>query len=407
MLTITPPARPRSAEEIRVGAVTEQADGTWLASLSLPEWPDHAASLRVWAPTHRELEHQMATWRKAAVPLQELAAALVVNDDARAAAPLTQLAALAPRLRLWAIEAYQRWPQDTTAQTVLGLCCVALGRRKEAFFHLLRAGSRWQAESPRGLLLGAAAMQLLGDAASARAMLTALRRLVETARIANIVRHFTHHVVWTRPDLLRHVRGVVQVGANVGDEADCWAALGVRSLIAFEPVPEAFTRLCANLRRYAPAGSHWQPVQLAVADRCGQLEFWQGKETGNSSFFELHPDRSEFHRKNQHARRIVVPTTTLDTWFDEHPGMLADHNLMFLDVQGAEHLVIEGARRSLRSIDYVVMELSEAEIYTGTWTIARMDALMASCGFDKVAQEPNGFPEQVDALYMRRGAPRD
>ncbi len=407
MLTITPLAPPRVPTENRTGATTEQADGSWATSVPLPAWPDRAASLPVWAPTHRELERQLATWRQAAAPLQELAAALVVNDEARAAAPLTRLTALAPRLRLWAIEAYQRWPEDTTAQTVLGLCCVALGRRKEAFFHLLRAGSRWHAESPRGLLLGAAAMQLLGDAAAARVMLTALRRLVETARIANIVRHFTHHVVWTRPDLLRHVRGVIQVGANVGDEADCWAALGVRSLLAFEPVPDAFARLCVNLRRHAPAGSRWQPVQLAVADRCGELEFWQGRETGNSSFLELHPERSEFHRKNQHSRRIVVPTTTLDTWFDEHPGELAAHNLMFIDVQGAEHLVIEGARRCLRSIDYVVMELSEAEIYTGTWTIAQMDALMASCGFDKVAQEPNGFPEQVDALYVRRDAPRD
>lgn len=384
----------------------EQPDGSWTTTCPLPQWPGTNACLRLGAATHGGLQQLLGRLEPSLQTLQELAAALAANDLRGAAAPFAALQTVAVDLRAPLIDAYHQWPDAAVNQAALGLVCLAAGRSKEAEFHLLRAGSRFCSDAPHGLLIGAAALQLVGEAAAARRMLAVLRRLVDTARIAGICRRFHPHVVWTRPDLLRHVRGVLQVGANVGDESECWSALGMRNLIAFEPVPSAFATLQDNLQRHAPEGATWTAVPLAVADRCGEFEFWQGLQTGNSSFFELHPTRSEFHQRNRHDRRIVVTTTTLDDYFAGRDDLVGQHNLMFIDVQGAEHLVILGAKRCLSRIDYVVMELSEAEIYTGTKSIAAMDELMAQHDFDKVAQLPNGFPEQVDALYARRGAPQ-
>lgn len=406
--------RPARASALPTNAIAdpdlagrEESDGTWSMDLALPRWPARDAKLSVWAPSHRALQEQVGLWRPLLAPLQDLALALVENDARAARLPFSQLAECAARLRSNAIEAYVRQPQATVGQCILGLICLAMGRRNEAYFHLLRAGSNWQQGATRGLLLGAGAMHLVGDDLAARTMLAALRRGMEIARISAICASFAPHVMWSRPDLLRHVRGVVQVGASVGDEAGQWRALGVREWLAFEPDPRAYASLVDTLRRETPPGSRWCAVPLVVSDRCGAVEFWQGEQSGNSSLFDLHPERSAFHHANRHAGKIELQATTLDAYFAAQPALLERFNLLFVDVQGAEHLVIEGGRRSLRSIDYVCMELSETEIYVGSWSIARMDALMLSCGFDKVAQSPNGFPEQVDALYARRGAPRD
>lgn len=48
---------------------------------------------------------------------------------------------------------------------------------------------------------------------------------------------------------LRHVRGVVHVGANTGQERDLYAAFGLR-VAWIEPIPEVFERLQSNIASF-------------------------------------------------------------------------------------------------------------------------------------------------------------
>lgn len=406
MLTIPRP------EAVALPEPVESDGGRWQVRVAVGE----RGAAHVVAPTQRQVVRDANALRTAAPALERLHRALTANDVVTARDALAKLSSEAAALRRVLIAGYLDEPSCTATQTMLGLTCLAAGRLREARFHLLRAvpgqpeqfavgrglrGFRWHPEAAAAALVAGVAMQAVGEAEAARDLLALLREQVEVARIAAICRDFPNHVLWRRPDVLRHVRGVVQVGANVGDEAPCWRDLGIRHLLAFEPVPAAYDTLCATLTQHAPPSADWRALPLAVADRAGSLPFWEGEQTGNSSFLELHPERSEFHQQNRHAHRITVETTTLDRFFASAPELLREHNLIFMDVQGTEHLVIEGALHSLQAFDFVCMELSETEIYRDSWTVDRMDALMHSKGFVKIAAEPNDWPEQLDAIYAR------
>jgi len=392
------------------------ADGTRVAVTAVPEGGDLLPEVRV-STRHADAERSaLDALAPVLARLAPLAAALLELRSDTIALAAEGLARFAPAVLGTLRDSHLAAPDHLPTQRALALCCAAAGRTGEAMFHLLRAipgqyhmlavGPRPELlrahpTAHRAVVLAANAARWLGRAELGKRLLVAWRTQLDVARTAEITATFPPHVLWRRPDLVRTIRGVVQVGANVGDELPCWGRLGIRTLVAFEPVPAAYEELVRTAAAHAPADADWRTVPVAISDERGTLPFWVGEQTGNSSFLELHPERSAFHQQNRHAHRIEVPTVTLDDWFAAEPAALAACNLLYIDVQGVEHRVLAGARRSLRAFDLLVLELSETEIYAGSWTAPRMDALLAELGFRRVDSAPNGFPEQLDAIYAR------
>ncbi len=393
-----------------------EADGTRVAVATVPGGGELLPDVRI-SSRHADAERSALDALTPVLPrLGALANALLELRPDTVAAAVHDLAPFATTALQALRDSHLAAPDHLPTQRALALCCVAAGRAGEAVFHLFRAipgqyhmlavGPRPELlrvhpEAHRAVVLAANASRCLGRADLGKRLLVAWRTQLDVARTAEITATFPPHVLWRRPDIVRTIRGVVQVGANVGDELPCWGRLGIRTLVAFEPVPAAYEALVATTASHAPAGADWRTVPVAISDERGTLPFWVGEQTGNSSFLELHPDRSAFHKQNRHAHRIDVPTVTLDDWFGSEPAVLAACNLLYIDVQGVEHRVLVGARRSLRAFDFVVLELSETEIYAGSWTAPRMDALMVELGFRRIDAAPNGFPEQLDAIYAR------
>ena len=73
-----------------------------------------------------------------------------------------------------------------------------------------------------------------------------------------------------------------------------------------------------------------------------------------------------------------------------------------MDVQGAEHLVIEGASNLLKYIKYIFMEVSYEEIYLGTILFEDMVVFMKSKGFSLLEHtiSPHNH-NQGDCLFGR------
>lgn len=391
-------------------------DDRWSARASLDAECPWLPDVQLWALLERDL---VAHCRRLDPVLQQLrvfAKALHERDGDAASGHAARLREDGAAVRELLIASYLQDPEHLGTQRALGLLCLALGRLGEGRFHLLRAipgqyqlfavgpriaELRAHPAAPQQVLLVAAALEWCGDAEHARELLAALRRQLDVLRMAARCTGFPDHVLWRHPELLVHVRGVLQVGANVGDEMPCWGALGIGKLVAFEPVPAAFAVLQGAMQKHRPAQASWFGEPIAVGERVGTLPFWLGEQTGNSSFLELHPERSAYHRQNRHARCIEVKTTTLDAFAAAHPERVADCNLLFMDVQGTEHLVLAGARAMLAHIDFVVLEMSDTEIYAGSWTAPRMDALLRELGFVEFDRARGCFPEQFDAIYVR------
>jgi len=128
----------------------------------------------------------------------------------------------------------------------------------------------------------------------------------------------------------------VDVGAHFGEYTVLAARLvGARgSVHAFEPQPDTFALLERNVA--ANCAGQVTLNRCAVADREGEALFWERTEPASSSLAGRgEPDP-------QVRRRYPVPLRTLDGYCDRL-GFRPD--LIKADVEGAERLVLLGARR--------------------------------------------------------------
>lgn len=124
----------------------------------------------------------------------------------------------------------------------------------------------------------------------------------------------------------------VDIGANVGGYALAVAAMAGRSasVLAIEPQPTVFERLCDNIR--LNPGHPVKAVSCAVADVDGEVRLFIDRanrgETG-----------VRYVRQGGGARGISVPAKTLLTLL--HDEGLRRVDAVKLDVEGAEDLILE------------------------------------------------------------------
>lgn len=129
---------------------------------------------------------------------------------------------------------------------------------------------------------------------------------------------------------------VFDVGANHGIWSMLAANRGAR-VHAFEPVPELVERLRRHAQRNDAVGMVIN--QVAVGAQNGSLPFFAVRE-GNTG-------ASSFVRRGAADVEIRVPVMTLDGYVEsQHIGHV---DLIKIDVEGAELLVLEGARGLLSS----------------------------------------------------------
>ena len=125
---------------------------------------------------------------------------------------------------------------------------------------------------------------------------------------------------------------VFDVGANVGDKAAVFLALGAH-VVAFEPQP-----VCAKtLRKRFVGNRNLEVVEEGVADEPGELSMSVCASAKTISTFS--PDWKEGRfRDFRWDEEIVVPVTTLDEAIERF-GM---PSFVKIDVEGFEESVLEG-----------------------------------------------------------------
>jgi FkbM family methyltransferase len=145
---------------------------------------------------------------------------------------------------------------------------------------------------------------------------------------------------------------VWDVGAHVGYHTLCFAALvgASGSVTAFEPNASNLERLRQNIARNPDLQPRVRVEPCALSDRDGVDRFFHtprvddGTSSGSTLGAALiSATRADFEAQH-HA---TVPTARADSMV--RAGLLPRPALVKVDVEGAEALVLEGARETLRS----------------------------------------------------------
>lgn len=196
-------------------------------------------------------------------------------------------------------------------------------------------------------------------------------------------------------------RTVWDVGAHFGYHTLCFAQLVGESgrVFAFEPNPANLHRLRLHLERNTELAKRIVVVPKAAAAQDGHttLVFSDEVETGESSCSyvdgALLPRTPETYSQ---FRQQTVPTVTLDSFLDS--GCSAPPSVVKIDVEGAEWLVLQAARRLLATqAPTLLIEVHNIRL------MFEVQRLLASSGYElELVGQAHATPSRC--FVLARGA---
>lgn len=200
-------------------------------------------------------------------------------------------------------------------------------------------------------------------------------------------------------------KGVIVVGAHWAEEHNEFLKCGIKGFVYIEPSKESFremvrTSFCFNLPEgsipewvFNSGNSYLSDYQgdigviavtnfnVACAEKEGNMVMYVSHQNQGQSNSLLKP---ELHTK-QHPEIIfddaeVVKVVTLDSL----PIKKEEYDFLYMDVQGAEGLVLKGATETLKHIKVIYTEVNRGQTYSGNMEIEEMDRFLSDYGFKRV-----------------------
>jgi FkbM family methyltransferase len=199
----------------------------------------------------------------------------------------------------------------------------------------------------------------------------------------------------------KDIKGIIQIGASSGQQLKLFIHNNVKDMILFEPCDKSFVELQETAKQY----EEFANITLSnyiLSNKKEDVKFFIGQNEHNSSLLDLHPNRPGLHKAiNNHDRYEIKKSISLDEYFIETKINSELYNFLFIDVQGAEHIVLEGCSKTLKHIKYIYLEVSFAEIYAGTLLYPDMVKYLSTLGFDIVWVDTTGHMNQGDVLFKK------
>lgn len=194
-------------------------------------------------------------------------------------------------------------------------------------------------------------------------------------------------------------RGVLHLGAHLGEEAPAYADAGVERVLWVEGNPDLMPGLQAAISPY-PAQ---RAVQAVISDEDGQdVVLHVASFTMSSGILPMtghhrhYPSIVEVGQ--QRAISITADTLLRREGEDGHPYDMAN-----IDLEGAELLALRGMPNLLPTLKWIYMEVYFEELHAGDGMIDSVDSFLGDRGFSRVATE-NTQRGWGDALYVRNQA---
>jgi FkbM family methyltransferase len=200
----------------------------------------------------------------------------------------------------------------------------------------------------------------------------------------------------------RQIKTILDVGANKGQFArEIRQLFPYATLHCFEPLAGEYEQLQKNLSLYPNCFQH----RMALGNENGETIINRNEFSASSSLLpisERHLDSFPY-AKNTLEERISI--RRLDDIFD---SLQPKPNIVLkIDVQGFEDAVLDGAKKSLKNICAIIIEVSYLELYKGQKLSREIITRLQASGFMHIgdllyANDPStGLRLQGDAVLIR------
>jgi FkbM family methyltransferase len=191
-------------------------------------------------------------------------------------------------------------------------------------------------------------------------------------------------------------RGIIHIGAYEGKDLKRYPAPDTAKILLIEANPKAVEHLQANFAdkpniiiSQTAIANHNTPVTLNLTS----IE-------SNSSIFPLSGYR-EIYPNLKVTQEITLESRSLDTLLSELNLRPVDFNFLYLDIQGAELLALQGAPQLLKHIEAIYTTVSYEDLFEGAALIDEVDAFLAEHHFVRIAEANPYHPSWGEVFYLR------
>ena len=173
---------------------------------------------------------------------------------------------------------------------------------------------------------------------------------------------------------------VLDVGGNIGDYCSTFAkAVGSSGQVhSFEPVPSTFDRLRATISHEGLNNVTLNKV--AVTDEPGEIEIHMPGDDHARPSIQKHTRES--WDRNEPIHSFPCEATTIDGYIQANSITSVD--FLKIDVEGAEHLVLQGAKQLLKNQGPILFfEMWDSYMRDFGNTVEDFGELLHEAGYDK------------------------
>lgn len=191
-------------------------------------------------------------------------------------------------------------------------------------------------------------------------------------------------------------KGVLHVGANVGEEAPVYLELGIKRQVWIEANPEIYEKLKANISSNSEA--------VALLNCIGDIQnenvvFHVSNNEGQSSSILELGTHAIVHPSVTYIQEIKMKAVRIDTL---RPEILEGLDLLNIDLQGAELKALKGMGELLCQFNWAYLEVNKEELYVGCALIGEIDDYLAKYDLQRVETHWAGNTGWGDAFYVRK-----
>lgn len=209
-----------------------------------------------------------------------------------------------------------------------------------------------------------------------------------------------------RKKLLHHfgITKILDVGANTGQYAMQLRQIKfVGDIISFEPINSVFNILKKNLAH----DPKFTAKNYALGDKNEIKSINISKNFAASSFFSRARHLEELAKHTEYVSEEEVEIKDLDSIFG---SICSADDVVFLklDTQGYEKIILEGAKKSLKKIKGIQIELALKPSYNNAPEFKEIFKIIEESGFTLFSLE-EGFEDditgqllEIDAIFFRQ-----
>jgi FkbM family methyltransferase len=194
-------------------------------------------------------------------------------------------------------------------------------------------------------------------------------------------------------EAIQKSNGIIHMGAHRGGEAAIYDWFQKKT-IWIEADPKIFLDLEINISQFV----NQKAFNALLYDKdYEKINFYKSNNDGaSSSIFKLGKDSD---KKLKIIEKKNLETITLDTLLKKNNLKVENYDLWIMDLQGSELLALQGAQKSLKNCNAILIEVSLNEQYVNGAKWEEIKKLLNDFNFESV-QKPTNFHE--DILFLKR-----